>query len=158
MPDPHEPPPDLVARQQIADVLARYCMAIDEYDIDAVAATFTDDVVTDYGPGRGGRVTGRAAARARIASGQSRFRRTAHQLGQSLVTIHGDTAEAATYVTAWHEWDDGRREALRLRYLDVLRQVEPGTWLIDERRVEAMGVEGFAGTEWTWVPRRAPER
>ena len=83
----------LVDRQQIADLLARYCQALDEYDIDAVAATFADDVVTDYGAGRGGRVVGRDAVRDRIAAGQAAFRRTAHQLGQSLVELDGDRAQ-----------------------------------------------------------------
>ena len=147
---------ELLDRQRIADVLARYCEALDEYDIDAVASTFTEDVVTDYGAGRGGPVVGRAAVRARIAAGQASFRRTAHQLGQTRVRIDGDRADATTYVTAWHEWQDGRQEALRLRYVDVLRRATPDSWLIAERRVEAMGVEGFEGTEWRWVERRAP--
>lgn len=148
---------ELVDRQAIAEVLARYCERLDEYDIDGVAATFTEDVVTDYGAGRGGRVVGRAAVRNRIASGQASFRRTAHQLGQSIVSIEGNTANATTYVTAWHEWLDGRQDALRLRYVDVLRRTNAEGWLIAERRLEAMGVEGFEGTEWTWVSRSSPD-
>ena len=147
----------LLDRARITDVLARYCERLDEYDIDAMAQTFTEDAVTDYGPGRGGRVVGRAAIRDRIATGQAAFRRTSHQLGQCLVTIDGDRADAVTYVTAWHEWADGRQDALRLRYVDVLRRVDADTWLVAERRVEAMGVEGFEGTEWTWVQRQRPE-
>ena len=101
---------------------------------------------------------GRDAIRARIASGQAEFRRTAHVLGQSLVEIEGHHAEGVTYVTAWHEWPDGRQDALRLRYVDVFRRDEGRRWLIAERRVEAMGVEGFEGTEWNWVTRAEPER
>lgn len=147
---------ELLDRSEIADLLATYCERLDEYDIDGMATTFAEDVVTDYGPGRGGEVTGRDAVRDRIAAGQATFRRTAHQLGQSLVTIEGDRAYATTYVTAWHEWHDGRQEELRLRYVDELRR-EGGSWLIAQRRVEAMGVEGFEGTEWTWVPRAKPD-
>ena len=121
-----------------------------------MAATFAEDAVTDYGAGRGGRVEGRAAIRARIAAGQAEFRRTAHVLGQSLVEIQGHRAEGVTYVTAWHEWHDGRQAALRLRYIDVFRRDEGRRWLIAERRVEAMGVEGFEGTEWNWVARAHP--
>ncbi|MEM7285756.1 MAG: nuclear transport factor 2 family protein [Actinomycetota bacterium] len=148
---------ELLDRQAIADVLARYCRTLDEYDLDAMAATFTEDAVTDYGEGRGGRVEGRGAIRARIAAGQAEFRRTAHVLGQSLVEIEGHRAEGITYVTAWHEWPDGRQDALRLRYVDVFRRDEGRRWLIAERRVEAMGVEGFEGTDWNWVTRSAPE-
>ena len=148
---------ELVDRQAIADLLARYCQTLDEYDLDGMAATFTEDAVTDYGAGRGGRVEGRAAIRARIAAGQATFRRTSHQLAQSLVTVDGDRADGVTYVTAWHEWHDGRQDALRLRYIDVFQRVTGREWLIAERRVEAMGVEGFEGTEWTWVARATPE-
>ena len=38
-------------RAAIAEVMALYCERVDEYDIDAVAALFTPDCVTDYGPG-----------------------------------------------------------------------------------------------------------
>lgn len=148
----------LLDRQAIADLLARYCQTLDEYDLDAMAATFAEDAVTDYGEGRGGRVEGRDAIRARIAAGQAEFRRTAHVLGQSLVEIEGHRAQGVTYVTAWHEWHDGRQDALRLRYVDVFRRAEGRRWLIAERRVEAMGVEGFEGTEWNWVTRALPDR
>ena len=148
---------ELLDRQAIADLLSRYCQTLDEYDLDGMAATFAEDAVTDYGAGRGGRVEGRAAIRARIAAGQAEFRRTAHVLGQSLVEIEGHHAEGITYVTAWHEWPDGRQDSLRLRYVDVFRREEGRRWLIVERRVEAMGVEGFEGTEWNWVTRLAPE-
>lgn len=156
MPTPDELD-ELVDRQAIADLLARYCQTLDEYDLDAMAETFTEDAVTDYGAGRGGRVEGRAAIRERIAAGQATFRRTSHQLGQILVTIDGERAEGVTYVTAWHEWHDGRQDALRLRYVDVFRRLAGRHWLIAERRVEAMGVEGFEGTEWSWVNRAAPD-
>ena len=148
---------ELLDRQAIADLLATYCQTLDEYDLDGMAGTFAEDAVTDYGAGRGGRVEGRDAIRARIAAGQAEFRRTAHVLGQSLVEIEGHRAEGVTYVTAWHEWPDGRQDALRLRYVDVFRRDEGRRWLITERRVEAMGVEGFEGTEWNWVTRSAPE-
>jgi len=146
---------ELLDRQQIADLLARYCERLDEYDIEEVAATFTHNAITDYGPGRGGEVVGRRQIAERIADGQASFRRTAHQLGQSIVTIDGDQATATTYVTAWHEWRDDRQEALRLRYIDQLVRTTDG-WLIAHRRLEAMGVEGFAGAEWTWVQRAEP--
>ncbi len=148
---------ELVDRQHIADVLALYCERLDEYDISAMAAVFTEDVVTDYGAGRGGTVVGREAVRQRIGDAQAEFRRTSHQLGQSRVIITGESAEAVTYVTAWHEWPDGRQAALRLRYLDRLRRQTDGRWLIAQRRVEALGVEGFDGVTWNWVERRAPQ-
>jgi ketosteroid isomerase-like protein len=128
-----DPLPLLLDRAAIADVLALYCKRIDEYDIDGLAELFTEDVTTDYGPGRGGPVAGRQQVRDLISRGQAEVRRTHHQLGQSRLEIDGDTASALTYVTAWHR--DGTRSCARLRYIDQLQQTPPA-WLITSRRVE----------------------
>lgn len=145
-------------RAGIADLLALYCERVDEYDIDAVAACFTADCVTDYGPGRGGLVTGRDAVRARIATGQAQFRRTHHQLGQSRIRLDPadpERARCTTYVIATHEEWDGRLWRAHLRYLDVLARTRAG-WLLAERRVHAAVVENRPEITWEWVPRRAP--
>jgi ketosteroid isomerase-like protein len=146
-------------RLAIADLQALYCERLDEYDIDAVAALFTEDCRTDYGPGRGGPVAGRAAVRARIAAGQAQFRRTHHQLGQIRVTFRpGDPrrADAVTYVTASHEEWDGTRWRAHLRYVDELRR-DGNAWLIESRQVLAALVDGRPEITWTWVSRRPPE-
>ncbi len=146
----------LVARNEIAEVLAKFCERVDEYDIDAVAELFTEQCVVDYGPGRGGRVVGRDAVGARIANGQSEFRRTHHQLGEQTMEFSSDTAcQVSTYVTAWHETWDGDHPVVRLRYLDQLVRTDNG-WQINERRAVAQGIEGFAGLEWVWVERQLP--
>lgn len=143
-------------RAAIDDVMALYCERVDEYDIDAVAALFTEDCVTDYGPGRGGEVRGRAAVRDRIAAGQAQFRRTHHQLGQSRVApdpADPDRASATTYVTATHEEWGGAFWRAHLRYVDELVRRD-GAWLLAARRVHAAVVEGKPSIAWTWVPRR----
>jgi ketosteroid isomerase-like protein len=145
-------------RAGIGDLLALYCERVDEYDIDAVAACFTADCVTDYGPGRGGLVRGREAVRERIAAGQAQFRRTHHQLGQSRIWFDpadSERARATTYVTATHEEWDGRLWRAQLRYLDVLARTRHG-WLLAERRVHAAVIENRPEISWEWVPRRAP--
>jgi uncharacterized protein (TIGR02246 family) len=142
-------------RLAIADVLAAFCERVDEYDIAGLAEVFTEDCSTDYGPGRGGPVSGRTQVLARIARGQAEFRRTHHQLGQSRVRLTGDEATAVTYVTATHEHRDGARSRVHLRYLDLLRRTDGG-WRIAERRAEAAVVEGMPGTEWVWVSRAEP--
>jgi ketosteroid isomerase-like protein len=145
----------LLARAAIADLTARYCDRLDAHDIDAVAACFTPDAETDYGPGRGGVVVGRDAIRARIGRGQSVFRRTHHQLGHQTVTVGDGSATGVTAAITWHERHTGERELLALRYLDEFRWTD-GHWLIARRRVEISMVDGFAGTEWHWWPRRPP--
>lgn len=143
-------------RAEIADLTARYCDRLDAHDIGAVAACFTPDAETDYGPGRGGVVVGRAAIRERIARGQSAFRRTHHQLGHQTIEVDGDEATAVTAAITWHERLTGEQELLALRYVDAFRCVD-GVWLISRRRVEISMVQGFEGTEWHWWPRRPPE-
>lgn len=150
---------ELADRAAIADLMARYCERVDEYDMDGVAALFTEDCVTDYGPGRGGEVVGRAAVRDRIATGQAQFRRTHHQLGQSRVELDGadaDRAIATTYVTSTHEEWDGTLWRAHLRYVDDLARGD-GAWLLAARRVHAAVVEGKPSIRWNWVTRRPPE-
>ena len=146
---------ELRDRAAIADVLATFCERVDEYDIPGLAGVFTEDCFTDYGPGRGGPVSGLEAVQTRIGRGQAEFRRTHHQLGQSRVTLRGDEADAVTYVTASHEHRDGARSRVHLRYLDLLRRTGDG-WRIAERRAEAAVVEGMPDTAWVWVPRAEP--
>ena len=148
---------ELLAREKIRDVLARYCEKLDEYDIDGVAACFTEDAVSDYGPGRGGAIHGRAAIAARIADGQATFVRTHHQLGQTRVTLEAERARATSYVTATHRLPDGSIDTVWLRYLDTLTQTG-SDWLISHREVQISDVDGFPGGEWVWVARRAPKR
>jgi ketosteroid isomerase-like protein len=147
----------LAARAEIGDVLAAFCERIDEYDWQGAADLFAQDCLVDYGPGRGGPVHGRAACAERFRKGQSEFRLTHHQLGQSRIRVDetGEQASAATYVTAWHEDWDGDRSVVRLRYVDAFVRTGEG-WRIATRHVLAAGIEGFAGVSWNWVPRARP--
>ena len=148
----------LAERQAIVDVLATYCARLDEYDIDAVAAAFTEDCVTDYGNttmSGGGAVHGREAFHARISRSQSSWRRTHHQLGQILVDVDGEQASSLAYATAWHERWDGSIDLLFLRYVDRLQKTE-GRWLIAHRRMEVSAFTGFEGFNWHMVGRQMP--
>lgn len=146
------------ARASIRALLTEYTILVDHYDIDGVVALFIDDCVTDYGPGRGGMVIGRNNVRDRIRRGQAEFRLTHHQHGQMRITVYENgTAEALSYLTAWHERWNGSRERVYMRYLDRLVETTDG-WRIAERKVVVSGVEGFEGVEWAWVERQlAPD-
>lgn len=148
---------ELLDRQRINDLLAEYCQCLDEYDIEGVAACFSDDAVADYGAGRGGEIRGREAIAKRIAKGQAAFRRTHHQLGQVRIRLDGPNAKSTSYQMTWHELQSGKKDLVCLRYLDRLRRFD-GKWLITYRRVEVTLVDGFEGTEWSWVARRQPDR
>lgn len=147
---------NVLERERIRDLLARYCERLDEYDIDGVARCFSNDAIADYGAGRGGEIHGREAIAARIAEGQKAFVRTHHQLGQIRVRLDGDRAESTSYQMTWHELGSGRKDLVCLRYLDKLGKIE-GDWQICYRTVEVTLVDGFPGTEWNWVRRSLPD-
>lgn len=142
-------------RHQIADTLARFCERIDEYDIDGAVEVFTEDCVTDYGPGRGGPIAGREQLRRRLLRSQRENKRTHHQLGQVTVRLDGDEARSIAYVTAWHELRDGRSQVARLQYRDRLVR-RAGSWLIAERVALATGLDGFDPGDWNFLARRTP--
>ncbi len=146
----------LVRRQQVLDLLARYCERVDEYDIDAMADCFSETATTDYGPGRGGPVAGRNAIARRIRAGQAEFTRTHHQLGQCRLSTDERSGSSLAYVTAWHERWNGDVETACLRYRDDVVRDADGAWRIAVRRVDAAVLDGFAGVPWTWVERRPP--
>ena len=155
MTDPHVGLDELRARAEIDDVLARFCFCLDEYRIAEAVAVFAEDCVTDYGPGAGGPIRGRAALQARVEASQARFVRTHHQLGQTVYRVEGARANAVTYAYAWHEYPDGRQDTLWLRYDDELVRTGDG-WRIAVRRAHISGVDGFPGIAWRFVERLAP--
>ena len=146
---------EFAARAEIADVLATFCLCLDEYRVSEAVAVFTEDCLTDYGPGVGGELRGRAAFERRIEASQARFARTHHQLGQTLYRFVGERAQTLTYVTAWHECPDGRQDTLWMRYEDELVRVVEG-WRIAVRRAYISGSDGFPGVAWRFVQRRRP--
>ncbi|MET8350785.1 nuclear transport factor 2 family protein [Micromonospora sp. NPDC005206] len=147
---------DVINRYLITELLARYCEKLDEYDIAALADVFADDCVMDQGPGRGGPIKGRDKVLAGMKARQALFRRTQHILGQTSLRFDAGGANALTYVTAWHQGWDMTTGVARLRYRDRLVLRVDG-WLIQSRRAEALGAEGFDESQWNWVARKAPD-
>jgi hypothetical protein len=149
---------EVVAKQSIADTLARFCERIDEYDIDGVVDLFTEDCATDYGPGRGGPLKGREPLRQRLRRSQAENKRTHHQLGQVRVVLEGKAvAHSIAYVTAWHELWNGEIRVARLQYRDRFVRETAG-WAIAERLAVVTGVDGFEPEQWNWLVRRRVER
>lgn len=129
----------LLDRQEIADLIARYCRAVDRADYAAVRAVYADDGV-DHHTGFSGGADDYVVWLAERTAG---FTGTMHVLGTHLAQLDGDTATAETYGTA-HHWgepadDPERNFTSGFRYLDRLRR-DPAGWRIVER---------FAVREWT---------
>ncbi|HMC68666.1 MAG TPA: nuclear transport factor 2 family protein, partial [Mycobacteriales bacterium] len=82
-------------RDEIAELLARYAIATDRRDFDALRATFTPDGVATYG---GVRCEG-ADAIVEHCRPVADFPVTQHIVGSVSITVDGDTASATSYTT-----------------------------------------------------------
>lgn len=140
-------------RFAICDALARYCESIDAGDIDAIAAVFTMDCATDYGPSGGGIVRGRAQLLDRLRASQSRFRRTHHQLGQIRFEVEGSGGSSVAYVTASHLWHDASRHEVRMQYHDTWVRTPEGLRICGRRTLSTV-VDGLPGVERHWLKRK----
>jgi ketosteroid isomerase-like protein len=130
---------DLADRQAITDVLHAYCAHLDKMDLGALAALFTVDCFVDYGPQPSLQSRGSEALR-RDLERMWRWSRTSHHLSNVVVELAPDrsTAEATSYVLAWHERPDGSTATMMGRYEDHLVRHE-GRWLIARRRQLLLG-------------------
>lgn len=144
--------PHLADRAAITDLLHAYCRALDEMDLGAIPALFTEDCVVSYGP----RLESRGAARlAADLARLWRWRRTSHHLSNIVVRVEGDRAEAASYVLAWHEAPDGRTATLFGQYRDRLVRTAQG-WRIAERTQLMNGNDAGFTVGIHPLPRRPP--
>ena len=121
----------LADRQEIADLVYRYCRAVDRLDIPLGHSIWHEDGVADYGetvyrgPGRG--VIDHICAQHRHALHHS------HQVSNIIIELDGDRAGSESYVTA----------TLRVRSGDQLKQITVWGRYIDEwsRRNNRWGLD-----------------
>ncbi|TVT61332.1 nuclear transport factor 2 family protein [Amycolatopsis rhizosphaerae] len=119
-------------RQQIVDVVARYCRSIDRRDFALLRTCYHPDA-TEHHTGFSGSVD-EYVDWLRLAL--SRYAGTHHMLGQQLVDIDGDVARCESYGTATHwvgsnsdpKWD----YTTGFRYVDRMERRD-GHWRIAER-------------------------
>jgi ketosteroid isomerase-like protein len=123
---------ELLDKQQIREVLLRYCRAVDRRDEQLLRSVYHPDAIHEYGHHalRGPEFAGL------VVQAIGRFEATSHLLHNELVEIRGDVAFAESYVLACHR---GQRDGapcdltLALRYVDRLERRE-GRWRIAHRR------------------------
>lgn len=144
------------ARAEIEDLQARYMFALDWYDADAYAATFTEDGVLDWA---GGVVHGREAIREEVhgmrahfagreaADAPKRPARLRHFISNIVIEIDGDRATGRAY---WFEFNNdtpGRWPYVGGygHYEDEMRRVD-GRWLFSRRRINNEVLEDRAAS------------
>lgn len=125
---------ELLAREEIHDVLKRYVRAVDRADADLMVSCYHDDGVDDHGMFRGP-----ATEFAEFVCGErsKRYEATHHFIAPPNIRVSGDSAYVDTYCIA-HQIsapdDDGQRfdYMIGLRYVDRFER-RAGRWLIAHR-------------------------
>lgn len=120
-------------RQQISDLIYRYCRAVDRLDIALGHSIWHDDGIADYGaavyqgPGRG--VIDLICAQHRHTLMHS------HQISNVIIELDGDRAGSESYVTATLRMRrDGQLQQISVwsRYVDRWSRRD-GRWGLDHR-------------------------
>lgn len=123
---------EMVEKERIREVIARFARGIDRNDVEMVRSCFHPDGTFDHGRLSQGSVEGFLT---QMESWP--FLWTQHHLAQTMYELHGDVAFTETYCMAYHRWPaDGtspeRDMTIGLRYLDRFEKRE-GDWKIVHR-------------------------
>lgn len=122
----------LIDKQDIYDVLMRYCHGIDRADLGVILSAFHDDAGDNHSG-----VVESAVERFTRTVELGRSMRTSHNLTNVLIQVDGDVAHSQSYFIACHHFDhDGARIewVLNGRYLDR-HERRAGEWRIAHRAV-----------------------
>jgi 3-phenylpropionate/cinnamic acid dioxygenase small subunit len=124
---------ELLAKQDIREVLYRYCRGVDRRDYDMIRACYHADAIDNHGEYFGD-VDGFIA---HVESNLGRFERTMHFLGNILIEVDGERARSEAYTLAFHRLPVRGEKPERdfivgLRYVDDF-EVRDGDWRIANR-------------------------
>ena len=125
---------DLLAREEIHDVLKRYVRAVDRADADLMVSCYHDDGVDDHGMFRG---PAREFAEFVCGERSKRYEATHHFIGSPNIHLEGESAFVDTYCIA-HQISVPDEAGQRFDYTIGLRYVDrferrAGRWLIAHR-------------------------
>lgn len=120
----------VVDSEEIRRLKFAYCRAADALDVDGMLAVFTEDCVVDLSGGRGGAVTGLAAARDFYSGALGRFAVSSHHLSNMDVVFESDdVARMESYLYSWQRPKDYPAATDRhrwARYRDEFRRTSDG--------------------------------
>lgn len=143
----------LIDRQEIADLVMRYCRGIDRCDLDLVRRCYHPDATDDHGGDYSGGVDGFIEY---VGGALARYVSTMHVVGNVLVEFDDspDVARVESYVVAYHRVAAStskpeRDVVIGLRYVDdVVRR--DGEWriaardcVIDWTRTDPVSADGW---------------
>lgn len=117
---------ELIAKQEITDLVGRYMRGLDRLDKDLLRSTFHDDATTDYGFFQGGPDGFVEMAYNALQD----HRDNHHMIGQVNIDVEGDVAFGEVYFQAYHRvTQDGEDQDLFIsgRYVDRYEKRD-GEW------------------------------
>jgi hypothetical protein len=125
----------LIAREEIRDLAALYCRAIDRRDLALCRSLYTADGWDRHGGNFDGTADDFIAF---LAAALPHATYTGHHLCNHLIAVDGDEGEGEVYALAYHVLTDERGElyqdVMAVRYLDRYRK-EGGRWRFARRDV-----------------------
>jgi len=145
---------ELLAKQEITELLYRYCRGIDRLDWDLVRSCYHDDAYDDHSIFRGSPDEFVAFFREFLTP----MTGTTHTIANILITVDGDVAGSESHILAWHGLPaegDGPAKDLTAsgRYVDRLER-RNGEWKIAHRivvfewtRIEPVGGQFEVGAD-----------
>jgi hypothetical protein len=122
---------ELIDRQEIHEVLMRYCRGCDRGNAEMIASAFHDDGIDDHGNGP------RTAAELAEGAAAVYMPHMMHFTGNVLIELDGDRAHVESYFLSFSSPDDDGTLATRTRaarYLDRFERRD-GVWKIAYRMV-----------------------
>ena len=125
---------DLLDKQAIRELLARYARSVDRYDWEAMRACFTDEATDDHGVIQGTADDLIEGVKKIMPSSRGWM----HNLFQQNIELRGDRAIGETYCQSHHREDSADHEGEEedcvsgLRYVDEFARVD-GEWKIARR-------------------------
>lgn len=126
---------ELWDHHEIRQLLATYCHGCDRSDLVEMSSVYCDESWDDHGNNK---CDGKAYAKLSIEEGAATTNVVSHQLGQSLIRIHGDTAGCETYfiATVIYPTPGGGESINQMggRFVDKLVR-EKGRWKVKRRTV-----------------------
>lgn len=147
----------LIDRQEITDLIHDYCIHVDQYEPEKVAALFTEDCITDFGKINGGEVLGRRRVERGCRYTLAGWDATSHRVSNIRLWFEDDDdVRGVTYLHAWHRPYPGQPSYhIYARYNDRFTQTDQG-WRFCARRLSVFGQEGRDG-EFDDIDRHTPD-
>lgn len=139
---------EILDKQQIREVLLRYCRGVDRRDERLLRSVYHPEAVHEHG---GQRTNGWEFAK-RIVDAIGRYTVTSHFLTNESIELDGCSAHVESYVLAVHRSEHKGKKTeltLALRYIDRFEQ-RSGSWKIVQRTaIHDWSREQKIESEWT---------